>query len=269
MITVAPDRRSVLAGLFAGHKRQRILIDGGLEGRYGTAMADSAQEPRLARLTVAAFTMCAGDPGHPVASEIITHLPGTIFVPETEAWRDLMIRIHDERLSKHQRIDFSSERLDMDHLQTLRSRVPEGFEVQRIDTESVHRLGYDMDLNYLPPMRMRYMVEHGIGFWAISGNRWASVAYSYVICRAGITIQIETRPEFRRKGLATCVAAALIAHCLERGLEPHWSAANPISAALAEKLGYVQSDSYECLWPEFRPVPDFREVGYLQPDDLD
>lgn len=263
MITIEPNRRSVLAGLFASHKRQRMLIDGALEGRYGMAMADSEQEPRLARLTVAAFTMCAGDPEHPAASEIITHLLGTIFVPETEAWRDLVIQIHGDRLSRHQRIDFSNEKLDMDRLREFQNRVPEGFEVKRIDMDSVRQLGYDMDKTYLYPMRMKDLIEHGIGFWAIAENRWVSMAYSYVICKRGIEIEIDTRPDFRRKGLATCVGAALIVHCLERGLEPHWSAANSISAALAEKLGYVQSDSYECMWPEFRLTPDPQKVGYL------
>lgn len=47
-----------------------------------------------------------------------------------------------------------------------------------------------------------------------------------------------------RRGLATACAARLLLACLERGLYPSWDAANPASAALAEKLGYRPAGAY-------------------------
>lgn len=55
---------------------------------------------------------------------------------------------------------------------------------------------------------------------------------------------IDTKPEYRRKGLATAVGAALILECLQAGLYPSWDAASRISVALAEKLGYTFSHAY-------------------------
>ncbi len=55
-------------------------------------------------------------------------------------------------------------------------------------------------------------------------------------------------PSHRRQGLGLLLAAALIAWCLDRGLEPHWDAANPESRLLAEKLGYDTPTEYESLY---------------------
>jgi hypothetical protein len=41
------------------------------------------------------------------------------------------------------------------------------------------------------------------------------------------------------------VAAALILHCLDAGIEPCWDAHNPESAALALQLGFTDPMPYE------------------------
>ena len=65
-----------------------------------------------------------------------------------------------------------------------------------------------------------------------------SGAASYTRYIEGIEIEIDTKKEYRRQGLATAAGAALILECLDRGLYPSWDAQNLWSVALAEKLGY-------------------------------
>jgi predicted GNAT family acetyltransferase len=65
--------------------------------------------------------------------------------------------------------------------------------------------------------------------------------------RRAIDIEIETVPGYRKQGLATVVGAQLVAHCLEREIEPRWLAANAASERLAFRLGYVPGDSYDTL----------------------
>jgi hypothetical protein len=45
--------------------------------------------------------------------------------------------------------------------------------------------------------------------------------------------------------LGTAVGARLALHCLERGTEPQWLAANAVSERLALRLGYVPGQTYE------------------------
>ena len=69
-------------------------------------------------------------------------------------------------------------------------------------------------------------------------------ASSYSRYKDGIEIQIDTREEHRRRGLAFACGAKLILECLERNLYPSWDAQNMWSAGLAEKLGYRYSHTY-------------------------
>lgn len=73
-------------------------------------------------------------------------------------------------------------------------------------------------------------------------------ASSYSAYLGGIEIEIDTKKEYRRKGLASVCGARLILECISRDLYPSWDAQNLWSAALAEKLGYhfgYEYDAYE------------------------
>lgn len=58
----------------------------------------------------------------------------------------------------------------------------------------------------------------------------------------------EARLAFRGRGLAAVAAAALIRECLRLGLEPSWSASNPVSKRLALRLGYRPGRQCEVLY---------------------
>ena len=84
----------------------------------------------------------------------------------------------------------------------------------------------------------------GLGVVALFNGEPVSGASSYSSYEGGIEIEIDTRAEYRRKGLGTACGAKLILECLERGLYPSWDAQNLWSAALAEKLGYQLDHPY-------------------------
>ena len=60
----------------------------------------------------------------------------------------------------------------------------------------------------------------------------------------GYEIQIDTHPDHRGKGYATCVGAAFLLEMAARGMKPYWDAANPASFRLAEKLGFRFQRAY-------------------------
>src|SRR5439155_13041155 len=59
-----------------------------------------------------------------------------------------------------------------------------------------------------------------------------------------LEFEIQTHPDFLRRGLASACAAAMIEYCLEHGLRPCWDAHNDVSAALATKLGFTNPAPY-------------------------
>lgn len=62
--------------------------------------------------------------------------------------------------------------------------------------------------------------------------------------KGGIEIEIDTREDFRKRGLAYICGAKLILECLKRNIFPSWDAHNTASARLAEKLDYYFDYAY-------------------------
>ena len=128
-------------------------------------------------------------------------------------------------------------------------KLPQGFTLEPIDEGLYHAL---LELDWARDFCAQFgsweeYAAHGCGFVAIKDGQVAAGASSYTWYRGGIEIEIDTKAEYRRQGLALCCASALPLHCLERGLYPSWDAATPISVAVAEKLGYHFSHAYPCL----------------------
>lgn len=84
----------------------------------------------------------------------------------------------------------------------------------------------------------------GLGIVALKGNEIISGASSYSSYQNGIEIEIDTKREYRRKGLAYACGAGLILECKKRNLYPSWDAQNLRSVALAKKLGYLFDYEY-------------------------
>ena len=78
----------------------------------------------------------------------------------------------------------------------------------------------------------------GIGAVILKDGQPVSGASSYSTYIGGIEIEIDTKEDYRRKGLAYICGARLILECAKRGLYPSWDAHNMASVRLAEKLGY-------------------------------
>ena len=86
--------------------------------------------------------------------------------------------------------------------------------------------------------------KYGMGVVILKDGEPVSGASSYSGYLGGIEVEIGTREDFRRKGLACICGAKLVLECMERGLYPSWDAQNLWSAALAQKLGYHFDKEY-------------------------
>ena len=78
----------------------------------------------------------------------------------------------------------------------------------------------------------------GLGVVVLKDKLPVSGASSYSSYRGGIEIQVDTKKEYRRQGLAEAACTKLMLECLKRGWYPSWDAHNMASVHLAEKLGY-------------------------------
>lgn len=253
MATAVPRaERNPIAPLFTENKRFRMIIEWALEGRGGDVIVDDPTNPNAALIIQRDLVLFGGNPDN--ALGLVDAIPSGCVeaICEDDRWCDLLSRAGCD-LKPFTRMACSHESLDPNRLRTLAERVPEGFTVRRMNAELARRAKAEIDdwllVGYDTPADL---VADGLGWCALAGARPVSAATSIGTCARGIEIEIATVAEFQRRGLARAVAAHLILDSLERGLEPHWDAANHASACLAMSLGYAL-DSPRPAHTEFAP----------------
>ena len=262
MVPVSNHELKKIAPLFAGW--EETLIWSVLQGCMGQAWADEANEPKAALLWVGDFLFLGGDWQCPGAKELAGYIPHdfsveeAIIVPQNPFWQRLVEEAYGGRAKNFQRYALKKESdvFDRNKLAAFRDMLPDGFVLKRIDEKlyrQIQQTPWAWDFCGQFPTWEEY-AAHGQGFVALYGEELAAGASSYSWYREGIEIEIDTKMEYRRGGLALCCASALILHCLDLGLYPSWDAANLASVALAEKLGYHFSHEYPCLGVEWRKL---------------
>jgi len=124
-------------------------------------------------------------------------------------------------------------------------RIPAGFEMIYYDANSGEFLDkHNKDREFWRPESKRF------GFVLIKSNEiisdcisvyYEKMAYDSKAARV-VEIGIETKAEYRRRGLAFLTCSAFIEHCLLHDFEPNWGCWNykPESQALAKKLGFEE-----------------------------
>lgn len=249
------DVKKRLIPIFKGMGDTMILSC--LQGYMGKAYADNKKNPTAAEIIVGELVFFAGDPNVEAAEELLNNLPGECFVvASTDGWKNCIEKIHEGHADKFQRYAFKKDKkyLNYNHIKSFLSMLPEGYELKKVDRaiaydKSFHEVSEDFTAQF---DSIEDYLNRGVGFCILHEGKVVCGASSYSIYNNGIEIQIDTQPKYRRKGLATVAAAALILDCLDSGIYPSWDAANLTSVHLAEKLGYVMDEPYDAYHIKYK-----------------
>ena len=234
--------------IFAGWNE--TMIWSCLQGVMGRLYADSEDAPSSAMAILGSFCFLAGRPN----MELVSFKPDwccqdyIIMVPSSREWIPLIGSAYAGRAFPTTRYAFRKDpdAFDREKLAAISEKVEKPFYLRFIDRElfAVCRdQGWCRDFVALYDGYDMYE-RMGLGVAAMYGGEIVAGASSYSSYRGGIEIEIDTRKDYRRRGLAAACGAKLILECLGRGLYPSWDAANLRSVALAEKLGYVLDREY-------------------------
>lgn len=229
---------------------EETLIWSCLQGVMGNIYTDSLEDPVSAMAVLGDFCFFAGEP----KKEMIRYEPEPgkrgvmIMVPQNEEWAELIRECFQEKAKEVVRyaIKKESDIFDRDLLKRVVEGLPEEYELKMIDEELFRRcreIGWCKDWTVQYDDYARYQ-EYGLGVVVMKDGEPVSGASSYSGYRGGIEVQIDTREDYRRRGLAAVCGAKLILECLNKGWYPSWDAQNQWSAALAEKLGYHFAHEY-------------------------
>lgn len=220
-----------------------------LEGAMGGALAECADFLFLAAREnpVARSLLTAWKNEHPGRYAILVARDPTLsaLVPDVFADKAEPTR----RYAFHK----GGEAFDRERLARFAASAPPGVELRPFDPE-VCRLAMQAPWSRSFCDQFRDaddFMARGLGVAALRGGELVGGASSYVCFSGGIEIQVETRKDMRRRGVALACCARLILTCLDRGLYPSWDAANPESVALALRLGYRLAGPYDA-WELYR-----------------
>jgi RimJ/RimL family protein N-acetyltransferase len=246
LIELDSDNRASLRRLFDHYPCLHGVVAAVIEGGMGRVFADAREEPRVA-LAVLDFHLLAGDPLHANAPLLFKQpQPGNVVVAPTPAWRQLVAATWPNALTVYRREAFQAEQFDTDRLRRFSQGLPGGFELRQVRPKEVAQFATDLDRALIYNFRSpEEFIARGVGMGILHQGRFVSGASSAAVGGGKFEIEIQTQPQFRRRGLARAVAAALILYGLEHGIEACWDAANEPSSALARQLGFRPTGKYE------------------------
>ncbi len=71
---------------------------------------------------------------------------------------------------------------------------------------------------------MENFFNTGFGFLAVMDNEICGLCYSSCVLENRVEIYIETREEYKNRGLGTAMAKQMVRYCLDNELVPEWEA---------------------------------------------
>ena len=234
---------------------EETLVWSCLQGVMGKLYADDQEHPGAVMAVLGDFSFFAGSPDRELAlySPACCTQDCRILVPRDTAWRDLLLTAYGEKARLVSRYAIRKEPgiFDRARLEQAVCSLPAGYELHEIN-ESLYRMCLSTDwsrdlVSQFPTYEAYRRLGLGVVAVAVQDGSIVSGASSYSRYREGIEIEIDTRKDCRRKGLAYACASGLILECLKQGLYPSWDAQNLHSVALARKLGYHFSHAYEAV----------------------
>ncbi|MGN0144611.1 MAG: GNAT family N-acetyltransferase [Clostridium sp.] len=237
-----------ISPLFEGW--QETLIWSCLQDCMGKAFTDNLINPESAQILIGDFCFFAGIPKEELVRNKPEYFQGDfiIMVPQNEEWAELIEKEYAEKAVKRERYATKKEKdiFDKDNLNKIVKGLDISYELKIIDKtlyDEICKSNWAYDLCSQFKTYDDYK-RYGIGVVVLKDKEIVSGASSYTVYKEGIEIEIDTRTDERRKGLALCCGAKLILECLKRNLYPSWDAQNKGSLALSEKLGYNFDNAY-------------------------
>lgn len=223
-----------------------------LQGVGGAAYVDCVERPKSLAMVFGDFSFYFGELPKEDAKEAIENILSecektwSIMVPESSQWLEFFEENGTFYKSERYRLKKRTEPFDKELLQGFVRELDKEYEIAAIDEKWFERLKEDPWGKELctEGLTAKEFVEHALGFLVLKDGEPAAGISSYAYYDKGIEIEVDTKEEYRKKGLARVLGARIILECMERGLYPNWEAANMISAKLAESLGYEFDRAY-------------------------
>lgn len=234
-----------VASLFAG--MEDTLIQTALEGEMGSVWCCEGEEKSTAAFCrTGDFVFPAGDAAAPEALWLLQGLKAqldgrfAILTPPDVAWSSLIREVFGERAKAGERYAIHRQsRFDETLLRSFIARLPQGVTLvpiagQVYDLVMAEGWSCDFCSSFLGK---EDFARRGLGVAAMYGGEVIGGASSYICYHGGIELEVDTREDWRRRGIALACCARLILTCMEKGLTPQLGCRQPGVGGAGTKAG--------------------------------
>lgn len=252
MIELGRKKRQAIQSICEESKE--VLIRGAMEGTVGRVWVPKLENSSYCLIVVGDFAYLLGLPPRgkgalDLKSQIYESASRAFLYPQNGRWSQWLEEqfLGQTRLVSRYALKKEEHHFDIGMLKQYIATVPKGIRIKRIDDRMYHlalkeEWSRDLCSNFEDERHFR---ESGFGYVAMKGREIVAGCSAYGASEGMMEIEVDTRKDFRRQGLALACSAAFLLECLEKNLIPNWDAMNLQSVGLAEKLGYVYDKEYQ------------------------
>ncbi len=260
MIELGKTKRQSIRPICEGSSE--VLVRGAMDGNLGRIWVPDLTVSPYCLIVVGGFGYLLGLPPKgagalDLKSQIYESAAAGCLYPQNERWREWLEGEFNGHLRTVTRYALrqGKEGFDPERLRQHIKSVPQGFRIKRVDEKlynMVMKEEWSRDLG-MGFETYKEFEPHGFGYGAVKGQKLAAGCLAYGVGEGVMEVQVKTKKEHRRQGLALACSSAFVLECLEKAVIPNWNATNQQSVELALKLGYVyerEYQAYEILEPE-------------------
>jgi RimJ/RimL family protein N-acetyltransferase len=180
-------------------------------------------------------------------TEVMPRTEHLLIYPFADDWRDALddlLRQDGARRVNRTVFDWDPALFAARH-SGWRTRIPEGYAVQRIDARTAAQVGGIVELWG----NIDAFLAKGFGFCVLKGDTRVSSCQTVFVGDKMSETGVGTEEPYRRQGLATLAACAYLEHCLDNEIQPTWGCYyNVASGGLAQKLGFTNRREVEVAY---------------------
>ncbi len=257
MIEVKKNEMCNIADLFKGLEDSMVIAC--LQGYMGRAYVDRLPDPTIAMIVSGEYSFFSGNANTEAAKKLVEDVfdyiedssSVAIYADDNLQWRDLLLSVSKNNPEEVERYGIVQKdyEFDKDKLNNYIDTVPEGYEFKRFDKQIYEQaMSETWSKEFCETFHsVEDYLEKGFGFGTLYQGKLVAGASTMTVYDGGIEVQVATKEEFQRRGLAMPCAAALLLECMNRKIRPCWDAATLISKHMALKLGYEYKGEYSTV----------------------
>ncbi len=252
MIELGREKRQTIEAMC--RDSGQVLVRGAVEGTGGRVWVPDLENAPWCLIVAGDFAYLYGLPPKgagalDLKSQIYDAAGHTFLYPENGRWAQWLEEQFPGQLRMVTRyaLKRGEHHFDKDLLKTYIKGVPQGIRIKKVDERLYHltlkeEWSRDLCANFED---FKYFQAHGLGYAALKGHKIVAGCWAYGASEGMMEVQVKTKKEHRRQGLALGCSAAFVLECLEKDIIPNWDATNQQSVELALKLGYIYEKEYQ------------------------